>query len=339
MKVVIMAGGKGNRFWPRSLEEKPKQFLAITSEETMLQLTYSRLLKRWSEDDIYVATVMKYTGLVMEQLPSLSPHRLIVEPEQRDTGPCMALTALFFLGRQEDEPFVTVPSDQYIEGDHAFYQAMELAVHIAEEQGAIATIGIKPTRPETGYGYIETEEMPDSAFYPVKRFIEKPDKERAEQLIRKPNVYWNSGIFAWKPSTLAYYYEKFEPELWHSLKGRPPEQVYGEIKRISVDYAILEKADRIVCIPTRFAWDDVGTWTALTRIYKADEMNNVVLGPVYVTGSTGCIICADGPRTVVIGADDLIVVTTPDAVLVCRRSEEQTIKKVLADMEQQFRGK
>jgi mannose-1-phosphate guanylyltransferase len=337
LKVVIMAGGRGNRFWPKSTEQMPKQFLSITSDDTMLQETYRRFERWLPTSDIYVATVEKYTPLVMEQLKGMNPNQLIVEPVQRDTAPCMALIARHFLLEGQDQPFITVPSDQYIADETAFFEALGKAAEAALQDEAIVTLGVVPTRPETGYGYIEAiEKAQDNGLaYRVKRFIEKPDLEKATGLVKRSNVYWNSGVFAWKPSTVAHYMERFAPEIGRLFKqsNEQIQQLYHLLPKISVDYAILEKADLIYCIPVRFIWDDVGTWTALTRLYPADEQGNLVRGPVHAFHACDNIIFSERQKTLVIGVEGLIVISTPEGLLVCRKSDEQTIKQALLDLE------
>jgi mannose-1-phosphate guanylyltransferase len=337
LKVVIMAGGRGNRFWPRSTEELPKQFISIMSDDTMLQETYLRFLRRIPITDIYVATVQKYSTLVMDQLSGLDPSQLIVEPEQRDTAPCIALIARHFLLAGVDEPFVTVPSDQYIEDEASFLEALEKAAEKAHEDGAIVTLGIVPTRPETGYGYIEAidKAQDNDHAYRVKRFIEKPDLEKAIKLINQTNVYWNSGIFVWKPSTVVYYMERYQPDMWSlfNLSDEQLQQQYPQLPKMSIDYAILEKADLIYCIPIRFGWDDVGTWTSLSRLYPTDEQGNLIGGSVHTHRASDNIIFSDKQRTLVIGVEGLIIVSTPEGLLVCHKSEEQAIKQAVMEME------
>jgi mannose-1-phosphate guanylyltransferase len=337
VKVVIMAGGRGNRFWPKSTEKKPKQFLALASDDTMLQETYHRFLRWVPVNDIYIATVDKYTSLVMEQLRDLNPNQLIIEPEQRDTAPCIALITRYFLLEGLNDPFVTVPSDQYIGDDIAFMEALEKAADGARQEGAIVTLGIVPTRPETGYGYIETVEKAneDGKAYRVKRFIEKPDMEKATKLVKQSNVYWNSGIFAWKPSTVAAYMERFEPDMWRlfSPNNEQLQQDYPLLPKVSVDFAILEKADLIYCIPVQFSWDDVGTWTGITRLYPKDKQGNLVRGSVHTYRAGDNIIFSEKQKTLVIGVEGLIVISTPEGLLVCHKSEEQAIKQALLEME------
>ncbi|WP_010271045.1 mannose-1-phosphate guanylyltransferase [Paenibacillus senegalensis] len=353
MKVVILAGGKGTRFWPRSVERKPKQFLALTSRETMLQTTYRRFASWLPANRIYVITTRAYRPLVEEQLPDLASDRIIEEPAQRDTGPCMALTAYRFLSEGDDEVIVTAPSDQYIPDERALQAALEKAEQGARHPLAIVTLGIRPSRPETGYGYIETaadqelpaddrrnrEILPSDGLLPVKRFIEKPSLPVAEQLISQPNIYWNSGIFVWRPSTIAHYMKIYHRSLWDQIAKPGPmtEQQYLQLPKLSVDYAILEKAETIWTVPVDFEWDDVGLWTSLERIQKSDEEGNLLQGDVYTHHSERNIVYTDNKPAIVIGAQDLIIVSTDDGLLVCRKTEEQEIKTVLQQWEQRER--
>lgn len=353
MKVVILAGGKGTRFWPRSVERKPKQFLALTSKETMLQTTYRRYAGWLPANSIYVVTTRAYRPLVEEQLPELASERIIEEPAQRDTGPCMALTAYRFLSEEDDEVIVTAPSDQYIPDALALQAALEKAEQGARQHLAIVTLGIVPSRPETGYGYIETavhegqiedetrcpEHLPSDGLLPVKRFIEKPSLPVAQQLISKPNIYWNSGIFVWRPSTIAYYMNIYQKSLWDQIAKPGPmtEQQYVQLPKLSVDYAILEKAETIWTVPVDFEWDDVGLWTSLERIQESDEEGNLLQGDVYAHRSARNIVYTDNKPAIVIGAKDLIIVSTDDGLLVARKTEEQEIKTVLQQWEQRER--
>ncbi|MBP1966964.1 mannose-1-phosphate guanylyltransferase [Paenibacillus aceris] len=336
MKVVIMAGGKGLRFWPRSVETKPKQFLALTSNESMLQQTYQRFSKYVDVADIYVVAGSSYIPLIREQLPLLDPSRMIVEPYQRDTGPCMALTARFFLQQELDDVIVTTPSDQYIPDDAELMNVLREAEMIARKDESIVTLGIVPTRPETGFGYIRADA--NSTLGQAKRvlrFVEKPNEQRAREFMKEPNMYWNSGIFIWKPSTINYYMKLHQSEMWNKLwlSDLPLEHVYASLPRLSVDYAILEKAERVYTIPVHFVWDDVGSWNALERVFPTDERGNLFFGDVHSLHATNSIIYAEGQKVVAIGVNDLIIVSTKDGLLVCPKSEEQNIKLAISMME------
>lgn len=336
LKVVIMAGGKGTRFWPRSVDSKPKQFLALTSSETMLQLTYNRFLEWLPKPSVYVCTTIKYVSLVREQLPDLADDQIILEPDQRDTGPCTALIASQFLNLGDDEVLVTTPSDHYIPDSKRLMEALLHAEEAALHDRAIVTLGIKPTRAETGYGYIRTKAGTSShEARLVETFIEKPSAEKAEHLIQQDNVYWNSGIFIWKPSTIAYYMSAYQPSLWLAISRSQASlsDIYSTLPKLSVDYAILEKAEMIYMIPVDFVWDDVGTWRSLERMHEADAYGNIVLGEVYANNSNNSIVYAENLKTVVLGVNDLIIIATQDGLLVCHKSNEQHIKTVLKALE------
>jgi len=336
MKIIIMAGGQGTRFWPRSVKNKPKQFLTLTSEDTMLQQSYRRFARFLPLSSIYVLTTRQYSPMVAEQLPELKPEQLLLEPEPKDTGPCVALAALHFMTNGENEVLVTTPSDQYIPDAEGLWEALLQAEQIAQNGHSIVTLGIVPTRPETGYGYIETEE-PKALGSAVlaKAFIEKPPLEKAKQLIQQKNMYWNSGIFIWKPSTIAYYMRQYQPEMWGALEGCGGqwELVYGSLPKISIDYAILEKASTIYTIPVAFEWDDVGIWTSLERVFGTDANGNITNGDVHSAFTNNSIIYSEHHKAIVIGIEDMIVVSTANGLLVCHKSREQHIKAMLRLLE------
>lgn len=332
MKVVIMAGGKGLRFWPRSVEERPKQFLALTSNDSMLQQTYNRFHKYLDAADIYVVARSTYIALIREQLPNLDPSCLIIEPDQRDTGPCMALTARFFLQQGIDDVLVTAPSDQYIPDDNALMKALLEAERLAGLDKSIVTLGIIPTRPETGYGYIRADSKSIAGLAQrVLKFVEKPNDQRAREFLLEPDTYWNSGIFVWKPSTIDYYMKLFQRDLWNKLwlSEEPLETVYATLPKLSVDYAILEKATTVFMIPVHFVWDDIGSWTAMERVFPKDGQGNIIFGDVYPFRVNNSIVYAEDQKVIAIGVEDLIIVSTKDGLLVCRKSEEQCIKMVM----------
>ncbi|MDF2054913.1 mannose-1-phosphate guanylyltransferase [Priestia megaterium] len=333
MKVVIMAGGQGTRFWPWSVKDRPKQFLSLMGEETMLQQTYNRFHKWLPAEKIFIVTSKEYVSLVKEQIDLIDDNQIIIEPLQRDTGPCIALTALNFLKSMDDEPFAAVPADHYIPEDDSLLKVFTIAEDVANRDFAIVTLGIKPTRPETGYGYIQTEvdQEPDNNVLTVKSFIEKPSLEKAQRLLRNPGVYWNSGIFMWKPSTVSYYMKKFHPEIWIELEHNwgNLDTIYSYLPKISVDYAILERADLVYTIPSSFYWDDVGNWSAWDRLNQTEEEDNAVMGNIHLLSTKNCIIKSENQETIVIGVQDLIIASTEDGLLICHKSQEQKIKEVL----------
>lgn len=337
-----MAGGKGNRLWPKSASGKPKQFLALTSEETMLQMTYRSLAKLLPEHHLYVATAAKYVDLVTEQLPELGEERLIVEPVQRDTAPGIALTALWFLRNEDDEVIVTMPADHLIPDTKSLFDRLSEAEAQAQAPEAIVTLGIVPTRPETNFGYIHTYgDMGDGSVRKVLAFLEKPNKEKARKWVEMPDVYWNSGIFIWKPSTIAGAMKRHCPDIWYPLaEARDDwESVYGKLPKISVDYAILEKSEHLYCIPVTFDWDDIGTWRSLERFSQSDEAGNIVNGNVLLANATNNIVFSEKRQAIVLGADNLIIVATDDGLLVCHKSSESLLKKYVQQLENNEGGK
>jgi mannose-1-phosphate guanylyltransferase len=343
MKIVILAGGGGTRFWPRSTPDRPKQFLAFTSSgKTMLQETWDRFRTRFAPEHIYVVTLRKYAALVAEQLPEISTERIIIEPEQRDTCPCIALSALHFLEQGKDEPIVTAPSDQFIPHAPSLCDALEIAAESAGNGHRVVTLGIRPTRPETGYGYMETAEPPDQEhkLLKVKAFIEKPSADKAKALIENGSMLWNSGICVWKPSTIAYYMERFEPEMWRSLRDKPDglEAAYSRLPKVSVDYAILEKAEDIYTIPVSFEWDDTGLWSSLSRLLGTDASGNAAVGNVRMIHTEGSILYSERQPLVAVGVSDLIIISTGSGLLVCHKSAESLIREALRDIEKEEIG-
>ncbi|MCQ6558782.1 mannose-1-phosphate guanylyltransferase [Paenibacillus mendelii] len=342
MNIVIMAGGKGTRFWPRSIASMPKQFLPFHSDRTLIQETAARFLNLVPGSRLYVAAPNCYQPLLAEQLPDMHPDQYIIEPEQKDTAACMALVASRFLEKGDDSPIVFVPSDQYVADEQPFLAAIEQAVAAAGAQDAIVTLGIEPDRPETGFGYLrtspapldtmkETVEMPPGVLR-VVHFLEKPNAERAAQLIREPGMYWNSGIFVWRPSTIARCLQRYQPLLWNGLQTHPRDAAaaYALMPALSIDYAVMEQVQTLYCIPVRCGWDDIGSWAALGRHLTPDSGGNIRHGDAIVLPeATGNTVFTDR-QTLIIGVHDLIVVSTPHGLLVCPKAEEAKLKTWLA---------
>ncbi len=305
----------------------------------MLQTTYRSLAQYVEGEKLYVATAHPYFALVREQLPELDPARLIVEPLQRDTAPCIALAALRFVREGDDEAIVTIPADHLIPDTKALVDKLAEAEAHAQTGEAIVTLGVVPTRPETNYGYIHTEDDGGSVLK-VRAFLEKPDKERAEEWSRMQGVYWNSGICIWKPSTIASAMGRYQPSIWYPLleASAIDESVYEKLPRISIDYAILEKSEHTYCIPVSFDWDDVGTWQALERFGRTDESGNIAIGNVLLAQASNNIVLSDMRQAIILGANDLIVVATDEGLLVCHKSNEPLLKKYVQQLENEEGG-
>jgi mannose-1-phosphate guanylyltransferase len=332
MKAVIMAGGQGTRFWPLSTKRMPKQFLNLYSGDSLLQQTYQRFQTFLPNEKIYILTTKQYLPIVQEQLPKLNMEQIIVEYDQRDTAPCIALTGLFFLNQQDDEVLVIAPSDHYIEDIKSFHEALTLAETMAEQDHSIVTLGVLPTAPKTGYGYIQILEnsVSSQGVFKVEKFIEKPDIKKAEELLDQKNVYWNSGIFIWRPTTIAYHFKKLQPDIWNILNENifDLKTIYASLPKISVDYAILEKAENVYLVPSFFTWDDIGTWSSLERFKKVE--NKDIKGKVMTDSANNCLVYTDR-TTLLLGVEDLIVASTDEGILVCHKSEEQKVKKLIND--------
>lgn len=342
--AVIMAGGKGERFWPKSRIHTPKQFLNLTGNGTMIQLTVQRLTPLIPPEKIFVVTGKEYEEQIKSQLPELPESNIILEPIGRDTAPCIGLAAVTIEKKYPEAVMMVLPADHLISDQKEYLNTLRCAVEQAKAERCIVTIGINPTTPETGFGYIKsgelTSEIDGIPVLEVEHFTEKPNRETAMKFLRTGKYYWNSGIFIWKVSTIRKLIEIHMPELHDRLEmisdvlGRKEEaQVlidqFMQMQKISIDYGILEKADEIYVIPGHFGWDDVGSWIALERISELDNEGNLVTGRFISLDTKKCIV--DCPKKVVatIGVEDLVIVDTEDVLFICHKDRSQDIKKIL----------
>ncbi len=353
MKVtaLIMAGGKGERFWPRSRVRCPKQFLDILDcGRTMLQLTVDRILPLAAMEDIYIATNEKYRRFVTEQLPKLPRENILCEPAGRNTAPCIGLGATYMLSRGEDAVMMVLASDHLIRQESIFRNVMREAISLAEEGENIVTIGISPHYPETGYGYIKRNvDIARGNANPVECFVEKPSRKMAEQYLRSGEYLWNSGMFVMKASTVMRAMETYLPEVYAGLRrigagiGTPQEQavlreVFLEMPSVSIDYGVMEKAKNIYALPGAFGWDDVGSWLAMQRYKSIDEDNNVIVGNVAIADAHNCIIEAKDRLIAAVGLDGIVVVDTEDATLIGDKEHIEEIKKLLEKLRKREDG-
>jgi len=343
--ALIMAGGKGERFWPKSRRNMPKQFLSLTDDgKTMIQLTVERISALVELNDIYVATNRDYKQLILEQLPGIPEENILCEPAGRNTAPCIGLGAVHINKKYEDALMLVLPSDHLIKFNKMFHAVLQDACDVAEQEQNLVTIGITPTYPETGYGYIkfDSREMKGRA-YKVERFVEKPSLEVAKEYLASEEYLWNSGMFVWKVSSILDNLQCFMPETYQGLRliqgaiGTEMEESVLEVEfqqftSLSIDYGIMEKADHIYTIPGTFGWDDVGSWLAVERIKKSNEMGNVVSGDIITVDTYNCIIQGDKKLIAAVGLEDLIIVDTQDATLICAKNSTADIKKVLENL-------
>ncbi len=340
-----MAGGIGSRFWPMSTAEHPKQFLDVLGiGKTLIQMTFERLLGVSPVENIYVLTNTDYKNLVLEQLPQLNPNQVLTEPERKNTAPCIAYAAAKIYSLNPDANLIVSPADHLIIQTENFTRTV-LAGLVSSEKGRIATIGIAPTRPDTGYGYIEFDastDMQPNHVVPVQQFREKPDLETAQQFLNAGNFYWNSGIFIWKASTILEALRAFQPDLHRLFAGdlsnynTSNEQEYVDkafchCEDISVDFAIMEHAKNIDVVLSNFDWSDLGTWGSLDTHLKKDTSNNAVVGKgVHLFNASNCIVNIPSENTAIIdGLENYIVVQSGDKLMILKKENEQELKNYL----------
>ena len=347
--LVIMAGGIGSRFWPMSTEENPKQFIDVLGVgRTLLQLTYDRFKGVCDAENVWVVTSAQYVEKVQEQLPDIPKGNILSEPCRRNTAPCIAYVSYRIKAKDPKANIVVSPSDHIVMDVEEFKRVVSESLKFAGETDAIVTLGMKPTRPETGYGYIQAnlsgQSMRNKEIYQVESFREKPNLETAKEYIKHSNYYWNAGIFIWNVSTVVNAFRMYQPALNRifesimDIYGTDKEQEvinerYADCESISVDYAIMEKADEIYVFPADFGWSDLGTWGSLQTLSKKDANGNSLISQNIKTfETTNCVINVEGNKQVVVqGLDGYIVAQRDGRLLICQLSEEQRIKEFSAE--------
>jgi mannose-1-phosphate guanylyltransferase len=343
--LVIMAGGVGSRFWPMSTAEKPKQFIDVLGVgKTLLQLTVERFGDLVSPGNIWVVTNQKYAPIVEEQLPNIPKTNILCEPCRRNTAPCIAYVSWRIKSNDPKANIVVTPSDHIVTDTSEFQRVIKECMRFTSETDAIVTLGMKPNRPETGYGYIQadlsTSSLRNKEIYRVDSFREKPDLKTAEEYIKKNYYFWNAGIFIWNVNTIVNAFRIYQPTMAKIFGSMLP--VYGtekeqaliderfpECDNISVDYAIMEKAEEIFVCPADFGWSDLGTWGSLHGQSKKDLYGNAAIGQnINLIESHNCIVHTTQEKKVVIqGLDGYIIAEKDDTLLICKLSEEQRIKQ------------
>jgi mannose-1-phosphate guanylyltransferase len=337
-----MAGGVGSRFWPVSTADFPKQFHdMLGSGETLIQKTFSRLSKLIPKENILILTNERYNDLVLEQLPEASQDQVLLEPAMRNTAPCILYAALKIKKLNPDALMVVAPSDHWIEDETAFTANLKQCFDFCENRDALLTLGIQPTFPNTGYGYIEYDKSGADAIKKVQQFREKPDYETAKHFLDSGNFLWNGGIFIWSATSVLAAFEKFQPrmnslfEQGYSSYNTSQEKKfiddnYAAAENISIDYALMENADNVYVLPATFDWNDLGTWGSLHEKLPKDESNNsVVNARVILENASNNIIRTDAKKLIIIdGLDDFIIVDREDVLLIYPKSKEQDIKRI-----------
>ena len=341
--ALIMAGGKGTRFWPLSTEEKPKQFLNLIGKETMIQITVNRIKPIIPIERVFVCTGEMYVDLVKEQLPELPEQNIIVEPEGRNTAPCIALSAFVIKKYYKDANMIVLPSDHLISDEDEFRNVIKNADEfVKENKEAIITLGMEPSRPETGYGYIrygkDEKVINNHKVIKVDAFVEKPNKEKAKAYIKEGNYLWNGGMFLWSADNILNQIEKYSNDTYKALKDIEivsNEEIqelinnnYHKTEAISIDYAVMEKSDSIYVVPSRFGWDDVGSWEALDRYREKDDKGNVLVGNAKVVDSHGNLVISSSHDIVVEGLKDIYVIENDGKILVGHKSNVANVKEL-----------
>ncbi len=348
---VIMAGGIGSRFWPLSKAERPKQFLDILGTgRTLLQQTFDRFQKIMPPDHIYIVSNLEYKEIIAEQLPEIPEDNILLEPLRRNTAPCIDYANFRIYQKNPDARIVVAPSDHLIMKEEQFLRSVEQGLEFVAANDALLTLGILPSRPETGYGYIQSVEKKVKGYEAlslrkVKTFTEKPDIDLAKVFINSGDFYWNAGIFFWSLETIMNSFEMYLPDI-HSLFKEGVEvygtedekkfihETYGNCKNISIDFGIMEKADNVFVLVSDFGWSDLGTWGSLYEQLNQDELQNSVSGKhVFMYESSGTLVNVQDNMLVVLqGLEDYIVVQNQNIILVCKREDEQKIKQYVIDI-------
>lgn len=352
--AVIMAGGVGTRFWPVSRVERPKQFLDILGlGETLLQMTYKRFAALLPEENIFIVTNESYRDLIKHQIPSISDDQILGEPIAKNTAPCIAYACYKIASKDPEATVIVAPSDHLIMDGQAFAKQVVRAMDFASQNDGLVTLGIKPSRPDTGYGYIQFQDKTvQEGIHLVKTFLEKPNSELAEQFVASGDFLWNAGIFIWSISSILQAFDQHLPEMAELFQGGNGEyyseaesrfigKVYPVCQNISIDYGIIEKSTNVYVLPSEFGWSDLGTWKSLYDVADKNEEGNVIIAKnVEVTGSSNNLVFGPEDKLIVLeGVNDLFVLDTGDALLICNKENEQEVKRIVTDVKTTYNGK
>jgi mannose-1-phosphate guanylyltransferase len=327
-----MAGGIGSRFWPYSRKSKPKQFLDFFGiGQTLLQQTFDRYSKIVPAENIIVVTNAEYEGLVKEQLPSLQDNQILLEPARRNTAPCIAMASMHIHAINQDANMVVAPCDHLILKEAEFIEAIHKGLEFVAQSPQLLTLGIKPNRPETGYGYIQIDEEQGNNFYQVKTFIEKPQLEFAEVFVASDEFYWNSGIFLWNVNTILNAFDTLMPEVCPKIKTDD----FASCPSISIDYAIMEKAENVSVQLCNFGWADLGTWGALHEASPKDQHKNVSTNghTVLYDCSNNIVALPEGKLAVIQGMQDYLIADTDNVLLICKKDDQSAIRRYVNDVQ------
>jgi mannose-1-phosphate guanylyltransferase len=342
--AILMAGGVGSRFWPVSTTEFPKQFHdMLGAGDTLIQKTFSRLSKLIPAENILILTNEKYNSIVLEQLPMVKQEQVLLEPAMRNTAPCILYASLKIQKQNPDAVMVVAPSDHWIEDETAFVENLQHCFDFCAKENALMTLGIQPTYPNTGFGYIEYDKTDANPVKKVSQFCEKPDYETAKSFLKSGNFLWNGGIFIWSAQSITEAFEKFQPQM-NTLFAQGMESYntpdeksfieenYALAENVSIDYAVMENANNVYVLPATFDWNDLGTWGQLhEKLNKDENQNGVINAKVVLENAAGNIIRSDADKIIVVdGLNDYIIVDKEGILLIYPKSKEQDIKRITA---------
>lgn len=333
--ALIMAGGVGSRFWPQSTPENPKQFLSLVSEKAMIQMTYDRMKKIVPKEKIFIVTNYNYIDKVKEQIPEINDINIITEPCSKNTAPCILLSTIYIKNIYKNANIVCVSSDSHIENENKFIDDILLANEfVTKKQEAIVTIGIKPTRPETNYGYIKYEHSDDKVLK-VSKFVEKPNLELAKKYYDSKEYLWNAGMFIFNAESILKEFENNLPKEYNLLINLPENinseyykflnENYEKCEKISIDYAVMEKSNNVYTIPTEIGWDDIGTWNSVERYIPKDERDNVLKGNIEAIDSNNNIVYANNKKVVLLDVENIFCIDSDDVIIV---GKKESLNKV-----------
>ena len=350
--AVIMAGGIGSRFWPISRAAHPKQFIDILGTgKTLIQNTYDRFLKIVPAENIFIVTNENYHELVQQQLPGIADRQILGEPVMRNTAPCIAYACHKINMLDPNASIVVAPSDHLILNTEGFIKDITNSLEAASRNNCLITLGIKPSRPDTGYGYIQfTDKTLDNDFHKVKTFTEKPNTELAKTFVQSGEFLWNAGIFVWSAKSIIKAFEQYLPEMNDIFKDGEGvyntkeehafiQNAYYQCTNISIDYGIMEKADNVYILPTDFGWSDLGTWASVYELADKDYLGNAVIpsDKVIMYDSSNCMVNVPKGKLVILqGLDDYIVVEDNNTLMICHKDKEQGVKQIVADVKSRF---
>ena len=349
MYGVIMAGGSGTRFWPLSRQNNAKQLLNLSGADTMINETIVRISRFIDKKDIFIVTNKCQSKKIAELTDKyIDKDHILIEPEARNTAACIGYAACKIKKRYGDGIMCIFPSDHFIKGTKTFEETINQAVEIAVKDEKLITIGIQPTYPSTGYGYIKFNKSEEKAAKNVIQFVEKPDYETAKSYIHSGEYVWNSGMFIWKASTILNEFERYLPKIYEKLftiadymdteyECEIINRLYGDIPSISIDYGIMERSDNVLMLTGEFSWNDVGSWDSLQALYDSDKSGNIIIGEHININTKNCISYSSGRLIATMGVENLIIVETKDTVMICSKESAQDVKKIVETLQEEGR--